>query len=496
MIFGASFLTSGRRQAIILGGIGFCVGVLSMTKPNLGVFAAVAASVSFSRLAPPGRVRNLLFGVSALAAMVLPVALMRHNLSAVAGYCVIESAAILLLVMRLVRWQPDQSLSWRLFVVALAGFAGALLLCGAFALATGTSFAGLARGLLLQHLGFDRLFSFYAPFANRDILLPLSVGVGVWAASLPDRGFWQGCPWVPAALKFGVAPFMAVAVLTLGITGAFLWCLPLVAATAQPSPRQPGSTWTLAPRYFVLSLAILSAMWGYPVWGAQAGLSFFLLIPVAIVSCADAVRYGCWRAGGADAHLSSPTGSPGLTALTPEPAKARRRRTAWMALSCAAAAGVIGLAWLQAGQAAGAYHRLEPSGLRGSRLLRLPPEQADFYRRLIQAAQAHGRSFFTMPGLGSLYFWANEDPPTSLNPTTWMTLLTPDQQSRVVEDLRNTPDLCVIRWNPLVEYWTRGQDISQNKIVRYIEDNFVTVESFNECDIMVRRPVAGKPNDS
>jgi hypothetical protein len=54
----------------------------------------------------------------------------------------------------------------------------------------------------------------------------------------------------------------------------------------------------------------------------------------------------------------------------------------------------------------------------------------------------------------------------------------------------------VIRWNPLVEYWTRGQDISQNKIVRYIEDNFVTVESFNECDIMVRRPVDGKPNDS
>jgi hypothetical protein len=150
-------------------------------------------------------------------------------------------------------------------------------------------------------------------------------------------------------------------------------------------------------------------------------------------------------------------------------------------------AGVIGVAWLQAGQAAGAYHRLEPSGLRGSRLLRVPREQADFYRRLIQAAQAHGRSFYTMPGLGSLYFWANQDPPTAINATTWMTLLTPDQQAKVVEDLQKTPDLCVIRWNPLVEFWTRGREIAQNKVVRYLEDNFVVVESFDECDILVRR---------
>jgi hypothetical protein len=118
----------------------------------------------------------------------------------------------------------------------------------------------------------------------------------------------------------------------------------------------------------------------------------------------------------------------------------------------------------------------------------MPPDEADFYRRLTRSAQAHGRSLFTMPGQGSLYFWAGQDPPTCLNATAWMTLLTSDQQARVVADLQKTPDLCVIRWKPLVEMWTRGRDVSQNKVVRYIEDNFVTVESFHECDIMVRRP--------
>jgi hypothetical protein len=74
-----------------------------------------------------------------------------------------------------------------------------------------------------------------------------------------------------------------------------------------------------------------------------------------------------------------------------------------------------------------------------------------------------------------------------------MTLLREPTQSKVVEDLRQTPDLCVIRWNPGVSFWTRGRDISTNKIVRYVEDNFATVESFEDCDIMARRSSPGPP---
>jgi hypothetical protein len=485
MLAGASFLGFARRPAILLGLIGLFVGVLSMTKPNLGVFAAVAISVSLCRLAPAGRVRSAWFGLSALAALVLPVTLMRHNLPEVAGYCAIESAAILFLLLHLRDWNPDHSLTWRSSVVALVGFAAALLASSAYALITGTTLAGLAYGLFLQHLAFDKLFSFYSPFANRDILLPLGVAVGAWVATGPARRLWTVCPWMPSALKLAVAPFMIFAVLKLGITQAFIWCLPLVVATAGPAPRQPQSSSELAPRYFALSLAVMNALWGYPIWGSQAGLSFFLLIPVAMVSCADAIRHGSWSMGQQAADTSAKSWS------APVLWRFRRRHTGLKALGFAAVTAVLGLALLQANQAASAYKRLEPSGLPGSRLLHLPRQQADFYRQIIQSARTHGRSFFTMPGLGSLYFWADADPPTCIHPTAWMTLLTPAQQTKVVSDLEKAPNLCVIRWNPLIEFWTRGRDISGNKVVRYIEDSFVTAESFNGCDIMVRKPAYG-----
>jgi hypothetical protein len=477
MIAGVPWLGFARRPAILPGLIGLFVGLLSMTKPNLGVFAAIAASLTLSRLAPAGRMREAWFGLSALAALVLPAALMRHNLAEVAGYCAIESAAILFLLLRLAAWPPDQRLPWSFFAAALGGFAAALLASAAYALATGTSLAGLAYGLFRQHLAFDQLFSFYAPFANQDILLPLGVAVSAWIATGPGRRWWVGCPWLPDAVKLAVAPFMIFAVLKLGITQAFIWCLPLVAATAGPSPRQPQSAAELAPRYFALALAVMSALWGYPIWGSQAGLSFFLLIPVALVSGADAVRYGSWRTAQPAAGSAS---APTLGRFSGGDAA--------RVLSAVAVAAVLGLALLQASQAASAYQRLEPSGLPGSHRLHLPREQADFYRQVIRSARAHGRSFFTMPGLGSLYFWADTVPPTCIHPTTWMTLLTPEQQSRVVADLEGTPDLCIIRWNPMVEFWTRGRDISGNRVVRYIEEHYVTAESFNGCDIMARKP--------
>jgi hypothetical protein len=96
-----------------------------------------------------------------------------------------------------------------------------------------------------------------------------------------------------------------------------------------------------------------------------------------------------------------------------------------------------------------------------------------------------------MPGLDSLYFWAEEEPPTCINVPNWMELLTPAQQSKLVADLQNADDLCVICWNIDVKFWTCDRDISGNKVVRYIKDNFIGAESFDGCDILVRRSQSG-----
>src|SRR5207253_415046 len=105
----------------------------------------------------------------------------------------------------------------------------------------------------------------------------------------------------------------------------------------------------------------------------------------------------------------------------------------------------------------------------------------------IEAARTHGRTFFTTPGLGSLYFWAGLEPPTSLNDTTWMLILTPSQQARVVADLQKVPELCWIRWPWIIQFRAGNRDFSNNKVARYLEENFVLAESVASCDILVRR---------
>jgi hypothetical protein len=472
MLLAASFLTGGRRVVVNLGAIGFLIGLLAMTKPNLGVFAALAGWVSLSNLVATRWSRHLLFGAGALTALALPLALMRHNLDGAGPYCLLESGTILLLLARLVASQPERSLPLKALVAPAGGCLAGLLVCAGYALATGTSPGGLAHGLVLQHLGFDRAFSFWPAFGYKEVLLSLGVASLVLIATRRGRG--QKAARLSTLVKIGVPSLLVLLALWPGVTvgAVFTACLPLIVATGQPSAQQPKSACEVAPRQFAVSLAVLTALWGYPVWASQAHLSLFLLIPVAMVGCADGIRYGYWQFGGRDSALWH---------------KGPR-----IALSHLAALVLVGLSVFSAAGEAGTYSRMEPSGLRGSRLLHMPREQGDLYRRIIQSARAHGRSFYTMPGLGSLYFWAAADPPTCINPTAWMTLLTPAQQAKVVEDLQKAPDLCVIRWDLLVKFWVRDLDISGNKVVRYIEENFVLVESFEGFDILARRPPAPK----
>jgi len=232
MLLTSSFLPGGGRKAITLGGIGFLVGLLGMTKPNLGVFAALAGWLTLSNLLASRRSLKVLFGAGAAAALVLPLALMRHNLNAAGDYCLLEVGAVLLLLGQLATSQPDRSLSLRTFTAPVAGCAAAALLCAGYALASGTSVAGLLHGLFLQHVGFDRAFFIWPAFGVEEVLLSLGVAAAAFVVTGPGRGFWQTAPWVPTAVKISVAPLTLLAAnwrawdLTRLSSGACRWSPP------------------------------------------------------------------------------------------------------------------------------------------------------------------------------------------------------------------------------------------------------------------------------
>ncbi len=477
-LLSSSFIRQGRYPGAVLALMGFFVGLLGMTKPNLGIFAALALVLTISRMLPLSRTTKIFFRGCAVAALLLPVALMHEHLPEAAGYCLLVTAAVLFLILELRGSTTTEAITWASAAAAMGGAVAAVMAASIYALVTGTSVSGLVHGLILQHIGFERTFFVAPQFNIGGVILALGVSALVYVArQVAIRGCRQW-PWIYGAITVSAIPFLVLAEKLTGVHGAFGYCLPAVAAIA--GPRQ-GQHWALAeagPRYFALALAVLSGLIGYPVWGSQGALSLFLLFPVWAVACADAT--GLSRVQNYAAAVQDREGAAAL-----DETKSSRRKWRW--LSASASVALLFGALLQAKAALGVYRAMEPLRLHGTRLLRMPVEQAIFYRRLVQATQAHGRALFSMPGLCSLYFWTNEEPPTCRNAAAWQILFDAGQQSRVIEDLERTSDLCVIRWPEASALWTQGRNVSQNRIVQYLDTNFVPVESIGQCEIMVRR---------
>ncbi len=405
-------------------------------------------------------------------------------------YCALEFGAILILVLELRARRAEEPLSWRQLIAGPAGIICAVAGCAFYALATGTSPAELLDGLVLQHLRFDSEFFLRPPFKAAGLCLPFVAAAVVYYAAGASRDSlrWK-LPIPPEAVVLGAVPFVFLAGKALFLHGAIGYCLPVVVAMARATAPREKSLGEASSRHFAVGLAALTMMYGYPAWGwtSQGRVSIFLLVPVWLALCADAVRYGRWAPSRASAQS-------GITAPSPPRNVERALPRASWADRLFVAAGrnavlliLLAVALILAKGALATYRTAEPLELPGARLLRMPPQEAYFYRRLVAVIRAHGRTFFSMPGLCSLYFWTRENPPTLLNAGAWEILLTPRQQARLIKDLEGTPDLCVARWNNLTATWTGGRDMSGNKVVRYIADNFVTADSVGDCEILVRR---------
>jgi hypothetical protein len=122
------------------------------------------------------------------------------------------------------------------------------------------------------------------------------------------------------------------------------------------------------------------------------------------------------------------------------------------------------------------------------------------YRNIVRGlARPEVDTFLTLPGLGSLYFWAQKDPPTGYNVPGWMTLFDDPCQEQIWAAANRHPGLMVVRCARAADFWARGQPIGQRPLVRHIEENFRTasVEAFTtgseasgsryEYELMVRR---------
>ena len=134
------------------------------------------------------------------------------------------------------------------------------------------------------------------------------------------------------------------------------------------------------------------------------------------------------------------------------------------------------------------YVSLVPLDLPGASHIRLTSGEVWLYQELVRPlARPETETFLTLPGLNSLYFWAQKDPPTGFNVTTWMTLLDDRCQERVVEAASKYRGLMVVRNRILADWWVEGRPIRQLPLVRYIDEQFYTVKSIDGYELMMRR---------
>jgi hypothetical protein len=250
--------------------------------------------------------------------------------------------------------------------------------------------------------------------------------------------------------------------LGLGLALAFL--------AAVPRPDEPATSRARFARAFLPALAVLQALQAYPVAGSQAAWAVLLLVPTAAVMLAD---------GWADLRrwidLRSPQWLPTL-------------RLAGFVVAVVLVARIAVPAWATAAEKAWPSYRDGVSlGLPGATWLHVRADQAETYRWVTDQLRRNCSIFVSLPGLNSFYIWTQEPPPTGLNTTTWMFLLSAHAQERVVASIDGITRLCAL-YNPgIVDYWRQSRPVPERPLYTYIQQRLTPLSARGGYAVMVRK---------
>lgn len=467
MVAVSAFVGKRRPQfAFVLLGVLAAAALLS--KVNIGVFA-LASLVFAAVLASPrlSRIRTLVGVVSACFVLV-PVAVMGRN-AVGKGYIIysshvlLGSLAVAFVALGTTRQKDRDSGAACWLAYAAAGAVGmAVLVCG-IVLAQGTSLSGLAHGVFLDALRQASLTPW--PLSLPANAIPYdAAGVAVAAAvalgALPSSRPW---PMVGALGRIGAGILIWTAVLgqqPLALPVALAW------VAAVPTSRDGPTPAARFVRLFVPALAILQVLHAYPNPGTQVLWSAFLFILVGAVCVSD---------GLAELGVSS-------FALRIPAAR----------LATAGAIGVViwvGLAGLifPLRDNVSAYRSGTPIPAWGATRIRVQLGMAQEYDWLVGALQKRCKTFVTMPGLGSLYLMSRETPPTWINISNWMFSWDDETQQRVVNQVKDVPGLCAVRYPDGEAFWSRGRLIPDRPLRAFILNDFRTIGTYGSFEVMARR---------
>jgi hypothetical protein len=471
-----SLLGPSRLGAALLGA---AVASVVLVKINVGVFALLAVGFFYASALPVlARRRALVIGAG-LAIAVAPLALIWPALQHpwAQRYVLHVATPALAVALAVGSLGPDERFRPQHLAWWTAGFSGlALVFCGAVLL-RGTHPGDLFDAVLVRPLGqADALtVPMRIPSIGRLVdlfALALCVGAVVtrrrWSGHAADRV--EGPLRIAAGVAIAATASglsLTTGLFTIGNTGFLMAPFAWVAALAPSGMESPPAL--AVARRLLPPLAVLQMLVAYPVAGlTQVQLSSFLLIPLGAICVADGARQ--------IARSVTPLATPGW-----------HRRLAAAAAVVALLTITLRGVGIQMRRERALYVSNAPLGLPGATRVRIPAAEAAPYRSLVADLRQRCSTHVGLPGVNSLYLWAEQEPPSAANAGTWMYLFDAPLQARNVERMRGIDRLCAVRCDALIPEYTRGRPIPARPQFEYVSSAFTPVARHGPFVLMVRR---------
>lgn len=458
----AAAIARGHRRFAIPA-LGVLVAALFCTQVNLGAFAIVALVFTASALGPGGiAARNV--RVAATSLFVATPLLLVASHSSEAGVIdlgtvvAMSAAAIAIVTIR----RENEGIVGLADIVRCSAAAGITLLavlCAA--LLTGTTFADLVRGMVIDPL------SLSDDFTQPAALSWVSVGwavLGLLAAlavrALRNRAPGSSRRWgeTAGAARMAAGLFVLFCTVLQGQFPAPMGRLNLVVALpllflVVPAQRASDDNGLLV-RVFVVALAAMEVLQVFPVAGAQISWASVLLVPAGMLCLLDGLA---------------------LMRRTSD-ASAWRKATTYAAVAVMG----IGLLWLANDFADNfrkvqtAYQANPPMTLPGTDLVHVARPADVLLSSLSDSIRKSCSGFITYPGMNEFYFLTRETPPTSFNTTDWMFLIPSSQQEQIVTCIKQegSARFCVLESPFWVSVWVGSSPtkrLPDRPLVRFIE---------------------------
>ncbi len=469
----------GRRAALAGGFAGALLAAALLTKINFGVYAIAAVVLAAAMTVESLNRRRWLRWPLIVVFLALPTLVMSADLREgwVRSFVALELLGAGAIIAAAWPAQPrrgEEQRDLRRWLIAAAGgciVAAAAILAAVLLL--GTSLSDLYEGMIVQPLNVREVdpHPFETPAQAIDWAVAafaaavLTVKLRSWSSGGPSLwpGLLRGAAgltiWFTIAKQapFGLNPSTNPDVLPM--------LLAWVAAVPPGGPPEPPFKRFL--RVLVPAVAVAGVLGVYPVPGAQVGVASLMFVPVGALCIADAlVSVRAWSAARGELTLA--------------------RFGAVVAVGSAALAGMVGLGQIVLPAASNAviYNDRPALPLAGAGDLRLEQAQIDEYVGAVDfLTRNRCTDFIGYPNVDSLYLWSDIEPPKPAAPGAWITALDETEQNRILAQMRATPRPCVFRNQAVADFWLNGRPAPETPLVRYIFDDFETVERAGEFEL-------------